>query len=103
MSLRSGCEGGFQGCRVSQFHWIEDLSWRKAEEKGERAGWESGSTAVNIQCRSFNINPIVNVKAIGKDDRARGKATTWGCKKTYSLMNWKRLIFNMVICYAVML
>ena len=39
----------------------------------------------------------------GKEDRAKGKEKTWGFQETYSLMNWKRLIFNMVICYGVML
>lgn len=52
----------------------------------------------------FYFNSIANVKG---DFRKRGQGQRdrehWGSKKTYSLMNWKRLIFNMLICYAVML
>ena len=37
----------FQGQRVNQFHWIEDICCKEAGKKGERGGWESESTDMN--------------------------------------------------------
>lgn len=36
----------------------------------------------------------------GKEDRAKGKEKMWGFQETYSLMNWKRLIFNSYLLWS---
>lgn len=88
---------------MNQLHRIKDLSCGKA---GEKVRGQVGSQEAQpwVPRGEFYFNSIANVKG---DFRKRGQGQRdrehGGSKKTYSLMNWKRLIFNMLICYAVML
>lgn len=86
---------------MNQGHRLEDLSGREARERGECA---VGSTQHSHGPHGVSVPWTSQSHGDRRKEGGAGRpGNPWGSEETYTLMNWKRLIFNTVICYAVML